>query len=65
MPQRLSAFRLPEDIIEGLQNIKQRDGIPISEQVRRALAGWLRRKKGFRAPTRGLASRRPRDTTRA
>jgi hypothetical protein len=34
-------FRIDPDIMEGLQRIKQRDGIPLSEQVRRALRLWL------------------------
>ena len=29
------------DILQGLQAVKQRDGIPLSEQVRRALREWL------------------------
>jgi hypothetical protein len=33
--------RLDDDILEGLQRLKERDGVPISEQVRRALREWL------------------------
>jgi hypothetical protein len=59
MPQRLSAFRLPEEIIDGLQHIKERDGIPISEQVRRALAAWVKRKRGIRVRRSSTPARRP------
>ena len=41
-PQRLAAFRLSEELHEALQTIKDRDGIPISEQVRRAIEGWAK-----------------------
>jgi hypothetical protein len=37
-----TTFRLEEDLVEGLREIKERDGIPVSEQVRRALRAWLK-----------------------
>ena len=37
-------FRIDPDIMERLQRIKERDGIPLSEQVRRALRIWLNEK---------------------
>lgn len=43
--QKLTAFRLPEDLREALAEIKRRDGIPVSEQVRRALAAWVQARK--------------------
>jgi len=55
MPQRLSAFRLPEEIVTGLQRIKERDGIPISEQVRRALSLWVKAKEDARPARRRRA----------
>jgi hypothetical protein len=39
--KKQTAFRLDPEILDGLQHIKVRDGVPISEQVRRALAQWL------------------------
>jgi len=39
--RKLAAFRLDTDILDGLQAVKVRDGVPVSEQVRRALLAWL------------------------
>jgi predicted DNA-binding protein len=35
------SFRLPDDMQEALTVIKDRDGIPFSEQLRRALKKWI------------------------
>jgi hypothetical protein len=40
-PRTASTFRLEDDLLDGLRQVKERDGIPISEQVRRALKAWL------------------------
>jgi len=42
--KKQTAFRIDPDILEGLQQLKARDGIPLSEQVRRALRLWLESK---------------------
>lgn len=42
--KKQTAFRIDEDILAGLQSVKERDGIPLSEQVRRALRAWLESK---------------------
>lgn len=47
--QKLAAFRIPADLLEALAEIKARDGVPVSEQVRRALAAWVEA-RGVRAP---------------
>jgi hypothetical protein len=39
--KKQTAFRIDAEILQGLQAVKVRDGIPISEQVRRALREWL------------------------
>ncbi len=43
-PLRPTNFRLESELLEGLQRIKERDGIGISEQVRRAVQDWLAKK---------------------
>lgn len=48
-PYTQTAFRLPDDMIEALHTVKQRDGIPLAEQVRRALSAWLV-ERGIEAP---------------
>ncbi len=51
-----TAFRLEPDILDGLQRIKTRDGVPVSEQVRRALWAWIE--------ARDVKADRPRAATR-
>jgi hypothetical protein len=43
-PSKIAAFRLDEGLLASLQEIKIRDGIPVSEQVRRALQTWIESK---------------------
>ena len=40
-PLRQTNFRIDEAMLEALTAIKERDGIPVSEQVRRALQTWI------------------------
>lgn len=41
MALRAATFRLDEELLDALQVVKERDGIPATEQVRRALRAWL------------------------
>jgi hypothetical protein len=54
-PRLIAAtFRLSPEILEGLSKVKARDGVPVSEQVRRALINWLRARKALgRGHTKG------------
>jgi hypothetical protein len=45
-----TTMRLDTPLWEGLQRIRTRDGIPVSEQMRRAITAWLEA-KGDRSPT--------------
>jgi hypothetical protein len=36
-----TTFRLETEIMQALVAIRARDGIPVSEQVRRALTAWI------------------------
>jgi hypothetical protein len=49
-PRKQHTFRLDEDLFDGLQVVWERDGIQVSEQVRRAIRAWLE--------TKGIAPRR-------
>ena len=40
-PKELTAFRIERGIMAGLRQVKDRDGIPMSVQVHRALVAWL------------------------
>jgi hypothetical protein len=57
-PKTASTFRIDDELLEALRTVKQRDGIPISEQVRRALLAWVE-SKGVQ-----MKSDRKRATTR-
>ena len=43
-PKKLYSFFIDPALAEGLKVLKQRDGIPESEQIRRAVEAWLKRK---------------------
>ena len=43
-PKELTACRVEADIMEGLRRVKDRDGVPLSVQVDRALRAWLEEK---------------------
>lgn len=34
-------FRLESELLEALQTIRERDGISVTEQVRRAILAWI------------------------
>jgi hypothetical protein len=58
MPRKeLTAFRVEADIMEGLRRVKDRDGVPLSVQVDRALQAWLK-KQGVPVTRASKASRR-------
>lgn len=57
--RRVSTFRLDDDLRQGLEAVEQRDGIPPSEQVRRAIRAWLdSRGIKTKAPASRLNTRR-------
>jgi hypothetical protein len=55
--KKQTAFRIDPEILRGLREIKERDGVPVSEQVRRALSAWLE-SKGVSSERKRPASRR-------
>lgn len=40
-PKELAAFRLPPQLLEALREIRERDGISMTDQVHRALDAWV------------------------
>jgi hypothetical protein len=44
MARRLYNFRIDEDLDDALHAIKDRDGISVSEQIRRAVREWASRR---------------------
>jgi uncharacterized protein (DUF4415 family) len=58
-PKELTAFRIDADVMKGLRHIKERDGVPLSVQVDRALRAWLASKDvRLKAPGPVLGRRR-------
>ena len=43
-PLKPTTFRLETEIMDALSEIRDRDGVPVSEQVRRALKQWIEAK---------------------
>ena len=43
-PKEMTAFRIEPEIMDGLRRVKERDGVPFSIQVDRALRAWLKKK---------------------
>ena len=39
-----TTFRLESELIQALQELKERDGVPATESVRRAIKAWLEQK---------------------
>jgi hypothetical protein len=63
MPLTLKAatFRLETELLAALSEIRERDGIGVSEQVRRALKAWIEAKGvKVKAPARRVVARRAR-----
>ena len=48
-PKKLVAFRLEQELVDALAAIKERDGVPVTEQVTRAVRAWIE--------TRGLSAK--------
>lgn len=57
-PKELTAFRVEADVMEGLRAIKERDGVPLSVQVDRALRAWLESKGVMKAERKRAGTRK-------
>ena len=40
-PKKFTGFRIDEELLDGLREVWDRDGITVAEQVRRAIRRWL------------------------
>ena len=58
--RKLYSFWIDPDQASGLKAVKERDGVPESEQIRRAIDRWLKAKNvsSKTAPRRALTRRR-------
>ena len=55
--RKIATFRLDDDLLEGLKAVQERDGIPPSEQARRAIRAWLEAKGVVKAKRKQVATR--------
>lgn len=56
--ERVITFRPDADILLAMENLKERDGTPYSEQIRRALRAWLEEKRVLQRVGRTTSKRR-------
>jgi hypothetical protein len=54
----MTSLELPPELKAGLDAVKERDGVPQSEQIRRAVRAWLE-DRGIKLPTAQRGQRRP------
>lgn len=57
-PRKRYSFWIDDEQADGLKEVKERDGVLESEQIRRAINDWLE-KKGVRKTERRPAVNRP------
>jgi hypothetical protein len=48
--RKLTNFRIDPDLAAGLKLVKERDGTPEGEQIRRAVRAWLESKDAIKSP---------------
>jgi len=54
---KVLTFRPDPDTFDAMKSLRERDGVPFSEQIRRALRAWLEAKKVMKQST-ALTSRK-------
>jgi antitoxin component of RelBE/YafQ-DinJ toxin-antitoxin module len=58
--RRITTFRIDEELLEGLREVCEREGVPVPEQVRRAIRTWLESKGVIKKAERKRAGTRRR-----
>jgi hypothetical protein len=56
--RKVTTFRIDEDLMEAMQRLQVRDGIPLSEQIRRALRPWLEQKGVIKSERKRASTRK-------
>jgi hypothetical protein len=54
--RKLYSFWIEPELAAGLKQIKERDGVPESEQIRRVIEKWLRSKGAIKRTRKGKAN---------
>ena len=57
-PLKPTTFRLETELMHALQIVKERDGIPVTEQVRRGILMWLESKGVKKAERKRAVTRK-------
>jgi hypothetical protein len=57
LPRKVTTFRIDQELLDGLQRVWERDGVAVSEQVRRAIKTWLE-SKGIKLERKAAIARR-------
>jgi hypothetical protein len=52
-------FRIDDELLTALDRIRDRDGVPVSEQVRRGIQMWLKSKGIKSGRKRAVTRKRP------
>jgi hypothetical protein len=58
-------FRIGDELLHGLRVVRERDGVSVSEQVRRAVRSWLVERRVLPAPRVSGPRRAPETKRRA
>jgi Ribbon-helix-helix protein, copG family len=58
--RKVTTFRIDDDVLRAMEALKERDGMPLSEQIRRALRPWLEGKGVIEKAERKRAATRRR-----
>jgi antitoxin component of RelBE/YafQ-DinJ toxin-antitoxin module len=58
--RRITTFRIDEELLEGLREVCEREGVLVPEQVRRAIRTWLESKGVIKKAERKRAGTRRR-----
>lgn len=56
--KQLTALRLDAELLDAMKRLQERDGISLSEQIRRALRPWLESKGVLKKANTGRKPRR-------
>jgi metal-responsive CopG/Arc/MetJ family transcriptional regulator len=60
--RKVATFRIDDDLLEAMDALRERDGMPLSEQIRRALRPWLEQKGVLQKSERKRAVTRKRSS---
>jgi hypothetical protein len=63
-PKKFTALRLDGELLDGLREVWERDGVSVSEQIRRAVRTWLKSRGVVVVKSKNTERKRVEDTRR-